>query len=490
MNQLKADRNKRDPNGGGPRTYVAWLRSLGLLWEGDDEKLYLTLAGEAIVEGNESVLEIMSRQILHYQFPSSFSTRTFASRVTERFTVRPFVFLLQLLLDERLGGYLTQKDDVAKIVLCYGVDNSQACVDDVIERILRLRADGDESLESEYLDLFRSKKSKEATRDKLFENLNDIANTVGNWLSHTQLVTRARGGIWTIPPGAERAARQVVDSLAGRPLIPGWDHEERFQRRFGLTPGKRKDNRSVGAIENVSDDLVRNRAIIKEYTEYATSHLVLSIDDELVSKIAASTASTPAKVREVLRTRVKTSYGGFFMTYTELAQGSTRTAREFERATAEIFSKVFGFRAKHIGSQPLRPDVLLYSDTERYGAIVDTKAYSKAYALTHAQRGVMRNYVTDYPAYRLGDGDLAFFAYVAHSFGPNIDEQVAEVSARSGDVPGAAISAHELVLMCRHHLQTQRYSHVDIRRMFSGNKSVSLESHERSLEEMLAAATT
>ena len=37
--QLKANRAKRDPNGGGPRTYVAWLKSLGLLWEGDDKKL-------------------------------------------------------------------------------------------------------------------------------------------------------------------------------------------------------------------------------------------------------------------------------------------------------------------------------------------------------------------------------------------------------------------------------------------------------------------
>lgn len=211
--QLKAARRKRDDNGGGPRTYVAWLRSLGLLWEDPDHQLYLTLAGEAIVQGDQNLLEIMSRQILHHQFPSNYTTGNWLASVSDRFQVRPFVLLLQLLLDERLEGYLTQKDDVAKIVLCYGTSNNQACVDDVVQRILALRREGNSSLPADYLASFRSRRSKEATLEKLFANLNDIANTVGNWLSHTQLVHREHGGRWVIAPGAENAVRQTVQLM-------------------------------------------------------------------------------------------------------------------------------------------------------------------------------------------------------------------------------------------------------------------------------------
>lgn len=487
---LKANRPKRDPNGGGPRTYVAWLRSLGLLWEGSDGQLYLTLAGEAIVQGDENLMEIMSRQVLHYQFPSYFSTSTFLSRVDARFKVRPFVFIMQLLLDARLDGYLIQKDDVAKIAVCYGENNSQACVDDVVERILALREHGDASLPADYLSTFASGRSAETSLDKLFANLNDIANTMGNWLSQTQLVTRSHGGEWRIADGAEDDVRRTVDAMLGKKLLTDWTDQERFQRRYGLTPGKSKDTRAVQPIQNVSAEVVLEREIVKEYTEYATTHLVTDLDEDLVNSIATRLAADPATVRDVLRQRFSAGYGGFLMHYTELAQGSNTAATKFEQATTEIFSKVFGYQAKHIGAQPLRPDVVLYSETDRYGAILDTKAYAKRYTLSHDQRGVMRNYVVDYPKYKIGDGDLAFFSYVSGRFGPNIDAQLAEVSERADGVPGSAITAHDIVLMCKRHLGTEKYTHAQLRDIFSGNKQVQVAGHERSLADLVAAATS
>ncbi|MCV7694245.1 hypothetical protein M3C51_007065 [Micrococcus luteus] len=487
---LKANRPKRDPNGGGPRTYVAWLRSLGLLWEGADGQLYLTLAGEAIVQGDENLMEIMSRQVLHYQFPSYFSTSTFLSRVDARFKVRPFVFILQLLLDPRLGGYLTQKDDVAKIAVCYGENNSQACVDDVVERIVALREHGDKALPADYLSTFASGRSAETSLAKLSANLNDIANTMGNWLSQTQLVTRSHGGEWRIADGAEDDVRRTVDAMLGKKLLVDWTDQERFQRRYGLTPGKSKDTRAVQPIQNVSAEVLLEREIVKEYTEYASTHLVSELDEDLVDAIAARLAADPVKVRDVLRQRFSAGYGGFLMHYTELAQGSNTAATKFEQATTEIFSKVFGYQAKHIGAQPLRPDVVLYSETERYGAILDTKAYAKRYTLSHDQRGVMRNYVVDYPKYKIGDGDLAFFSYVSGRFGPNIDSQLAEVSERADGVPGSAITAHDIVLMCKRHLGTEKYTHAQLRDIFSGNKQVQVAGHERSLANLVAAATS
>lgn len=135
--ELKAVGKRRDQGGGGARTYRAWLKSLGLVFMDDENRLQLTTAGAGLVQG-EPPLEILTKQVLGYQFPSAFSYQRY-SAVAPRFRVRPFIFLLQLLLDPRLGGYLIEKEDIAKIALCYGENNSQRCVDDVVERILEHR---------------------------------------------------------------------------------------------------------------------------------------------------------------------------------------------------------------------------------------------------------------------------------------------------------------------------------------------------------------
>lgn len=70
---LKRTGLRRDHTGGGGRTYMAWLKSLGLLFQQKETKeIKLTLAGEAIMNG-ESPVEILRDQIIKYQIPSSFS---------------------------------------------------------------------------------------------------------------------------------------------------------------------------------------------------------------------------------------------------------------------------------------------------------------------------------------------------------------------------------------------------------------------------------
>ena len=69
---LKRIGERRDQTGGGARTYKAWLVSLGLIFiQNKEKKIKLTLAGEAIMEGSSPV-EVLTNQILKYQFPSSF----------------------------------------------------------------------------------------------------------------------------------------------------------------------------------------------------------------------------------------------------------------------------------------------------------------------------------------------------------------------------------------------------------------------------------
>ena len=95
---IKRKGERRDQTGGGARTYQAWVASLGLIFTQESTKqLKLTLAGEAIMNG-DSPVTVLKNQVLKYQFPSSFSTSRGVD-VSRRFKIRPFRFLLRLLME-------------------------------------------------------------------------------------------------------------------------------------------------------------------------------------------------------------------------------------------------------------------------------------------------------------------------------------------------------------------------------------------------------
>lgn len=99
---LKRIGQRRDQSGSGGRTYGAWLESLGLIFkQTNTNNIKLTLAGDAIMSG-ESPVKILTNQILKYQFPSAFSLSR-GVQVSSRFRIRPFRFLLRLMLDDRIG---------------------------------------------------------------------------------------------------------------------------------------------------------------------------------------------------------------------------------------------------------------------------------------------------------------------------------------------------------------------------------------------------
>lgn len=128
---LKRKGERRDQTGGGARTYKAWLVSLGLIFTQEStNKIKLTLAGEAIMNGNSPV-EVLTNQILKYQFPSSFSIGR-GVQVSERFRIRPFRFLLKLLDDSKIG-YLTE-EEIAKIIVTEAENESEKCYNYIVQR--------------------------------------------------------------------------------------------------------------------------------------------------------------------------------------------------------------------------------------------------------------------------------------------------------------------------------------------------------------------
>lgn len=182
---------RRDATGSGGRTHAAMLYSLGL-WFEKDGKVHLTLAGEAIMQGKPPV-PVLKKQVLRFQYPSAYSDSV---KVTPRFKIRPFVFLLKLLSDERIK-YLLQ-DEIALIVSVNAENESEKCYESVVEQILRYRSYGDKILEDNYLQKYQASK----------KNLMDVANTMMNWLDYTQLVYREKKLI-----GIDETKRTEVESI-------------------------------------------------------------------------------------------------------------------------------------------------------------------------------------------------------------------------------------------------------------------------------------
>jgi len=114
--------------------------SLGLIFfQQSTKNLQLTLAGKAILDC-ENPVKILTNQILKYQFPSSFSLKV---KVSGRFKIHPFQFLLKIFSDSRIE-YLTQ-EEIAKIIITEA--ETEKDFEKIISRLIEFRNFGDSCLE-------------------------------------------------------------------------------------------------------------------------------------------------------------------------------------------------------------------------------------------------------------------------------------------------------------------------------------------------------
>lgn len=184
---LKRVGERRDQTGGGGRTYLAWVASLGLIFTQEStQQLKLTLAGEAIMNG-DSPVSVLKNQVLKYQFPSSFSMSREVD-VSPRFKIRPFRFLLKLLADSCIEHL--SEEEIAKIIITNAENETKECYESVIDKLIAFRSYGDSVLENDFFDKYAPKTGK-VNSNHPFSHLMDITNTLINWLEYTQLAKRS-----------------------------------------------------------------------------------------------------------------------------------------------------------------------------------------------------------------------------------------------------------------------------------------------------------
>ena len=469
---LKRVGERRDARGSGGRTYYAWLASLGLVFTQESTgKCYLTLAGEAIMQG-KSPVEILKSQVLKYQFPSPFSLSpaTAKVRVHSRFKIRPFRFLLRLLLDERLG-YLTC-EEIAKIVMVEAENESDKCFDYIVRKIQEFRELGDVILDDDFFEKYAPSSGK-VNSEHPFSHLLDAANTMANWLDYTQLVYREEGGIIKLLDDKREEVKYIIDTKL--PFIDRPEEQEYFQRKYGLDPWHQKDTRNLANTKTITSQMIDTQKVKQAFIALSLRKPIRSVSADVVGYIVNTTGVDSKLVENTLISCYPNgAISGFMTEYFEMAFKGTEEAVAFEIATTELFKDVFGFKAIHLGQTGSKstPDVLLLSDAEGYQAIIDNKAYSK-YSITGDHRNRMiRNYIGNISSFSDFKHPIGFFSYIAGGFGNQIDKQIQSIVDETG-VHGSAMTVSNMIKLVERQ-NNQPLSHQSIREIFSLDRQIVL----------------
>lgn len=463
---LKRKGERRDQKGGGGRTYLAWVSSLGLVFIQESTGcLKLTLAGEAIMAG-DSPVAVLKNQILKYQFPSAFSTGR-SVNVAPRFKIRPFRFLLRLLIDPAVEHL--SEDEIAKVVIIEAENESEQCYQKVVDSLCKFRTKGDSCLDPDFFEKYKSSKGT-VNPDHPFKHLTDVANTITNWLEYTQLAKRSDDDkmLRIVPEKADEIKAILSENTT---FIDRPTEHEYYQRKYGLDPKHKKDTRNLTESKTVTAKIIAEQKIKQAFISESLRSPIGKISADLIDKIAERTATDPRLVEDTLvRLYPHGAIGSFMTEYFEMAFKGRDEATEFEKATVALFETSFGLKATHVGPIGLTPDVMVLSDDDGWCGIIDNKAYSR-YTISNDHRNRMvHNYIGGFGNYYNGVLPLAFFTYIAGGFGKNIDAQIRDIVEETS-VHGSAVSVSNIILLVEQ-AQTTPIPHKKIKEIFSLDRQI------------------
>ena len=449
---LRARRVKS--GGGGIRTLFTQMKDLGLVFtEEDSGRAHLTLIAEELVKANITFVDAMRIQLARFQYPSA--TRWSGSgSVDHDIKVHPFLFLFKLLRDKRLHGYLTM-DEMKLIVIHDATSDSQSCFNNVLQSILDYRATG---------------VNRNGVVDTPTGKYNDIANTFFNYIELTQYIDRGYRRI-LVRSGKEQDIDALLDVKAK--FIPHPEIQENYQRAFGIGTST-KDLRSFSSKNNLSKKQLEESRIKSEYALLRLEMPITGVDGEIVDIIAKRTGINDNIIESFLTKNFPNGcVDDFFLTYKDYAYGGRKYAKEFELATVEIFRRIFGMTAKHVGPIGNTPDVFVESDMEQYCGIIDNKAYENGYSITgDHKRRMIAEYIPNVASYADAKYPLAFYSYISTDFGKNINEQLNYITEVTG-VSGSAMPI-DLMIDFAQDYHAKGYNHKDVRDIFSLNRKICL----------------
>ena len=234
------------------------------------------------------------------------------------------------------------------------------------------------------------------------------------------------------------------------------------------------DRRNFNRENALSQRELNEARIRREYVLLALRTPITSISPEIVEIVSNNTCVDERTVeRFLIQNYPHGNIDDFFLSYRELAHMGTAGAREFEIATCEMFKNIFCMNAEHVGPIGNTPDVFVSSDTEGYCGIIDNKAYKNGYSISGDHKRVMEDvYIPNYQAYGHTQLPLAFYTYIAGSFGTNINSQLATIKRDTG-VDGSAMPVDIFINLAQDYADGG-YNHSFLKNIFSVNREVCL----------------
>ena len=225
--QVGREQETRDPNPGDYRTFRAQMSGFGFIFQRQDSPICFTKAGRDILDGVPA-LKVLQTQVLRHQYPSVYS-RSQNVEIDANIRLRPFVFLLKLMGEERLGKYITYHEGVIAVA-CAKTERDHEMV---VDLILRSRAGADIG---SLVNLGELRTAKKASGEVTLDNLTDISNTMVSGVLGGCMLAMEDGKV----DGRARYVHnlefsEIINAACASPFseIPNADNPESFQRAYG-----------------------------------------------------------------------------------------------------------------------------------------------------------------------------------------------------------------------------------------------------------------
>lgn len=452
---VKGKGDTRDANPGGMRTYFAQLACLGLVYTKKDHSYGLTLAGQQLIDGKNPV-KVVQYSLFRHQYPSAYGSRI---KMDPRMRVKPFLFLLKLLHDPEIQGYLTNKDVMIPVV--YG--HTDACYNFCKQKILELRAKPAESgmddvlsiLDNPVADLYTPRGASDLPHQ--LGNVKDIANTALNYLVSSYLIIendeKVRGQkSYAFNPEYEDLY-QLFQQERGKYVPCLAKKEEAFQRSYGRYD-KYKDGRNDDEKRSVSRG---EDTIIKvKFVDFMYQHPFEEFEGALVSDFVSSLGKLGVRsntdVLSVVAPLLEEKSSLDESKYLEYSISGVRYCNEFEQATTALLKSMGFDTSEWIGRRQAKqtwrgnfPDILIREGTDLQIGFADTKA-SNSYMLGHDDMLKCRETYAHTNNELVPGSSIKYFLYIAGGFKGNINASIKQLSEATG-FPVTAMTARAMLAL-------------------------------------------
>jgi hypothetical protein len=462
-----------DPHSGGPRTYEAQMRCLGLVFRRGDESIWLTRAGQDLVDA-EPPLPILQSMLLRHQYPSVYSNLTQVN-IHPEIKVKPFLFVLEL-LDHPDIQFLSPMELCVPVI--YG--HKRECLSLCVEKILKLRkgAGLPDILYDREHDLYTPRTAGGDLSARV-RDVMDIGNTCKNYLQAACLISAepdedGRGEKIRINNemrGPYEEAMQGVDSF-----IRNSDSEEAFQRAYGAW-NREKDTRRLVSSGQTGAPLDKS-IILAKFMQLCGEQAISGVPDQFFADMRSKYGFNRDLIDESLQHFLPRTLDYFESTFLQLSTGGIATATQFEVAICNLFNDRLLFKATHTGQLKRHGEKGGYADVFAVSldnlacAIIDAKAMS-SYSLPSGDYFKMTgNYIPNYSELSGGRNmKLEFAAYIAGGYTASINHSLGKVKNETG-VPCSAIAARDLLAISKR--SPDKNGHRNIRKMFIQGRKLGL----------------